>query len=202
MLRLFIGVDVPPLASLCRPIDRLGRMGSSVRPVRPDAMHITLRFLGETDPRHIDPICHAMDAAVREAVDAGWLSPFDLLLTHIGTFPVKPDPTPRVVFAAPADPGPLTKLSDAIDEQLDMLGLPIAERDNPFHAHATLARIKRRRTPDRRVSADLPRLIEEARRTRLGKAPLKAVKLVESRIGPHGPDYTARHVSFFQPARE
>lgn len=198
MLRLFIGVDVPPLASLCRPIDRLGRMGSSVRPVRPDAMHITLRFLGETDPQHIDPICHAMDAAVREAVDAGWLSPFDQLLTSVGTFPGKPGAPPRVVFAAPDDAGPLHGLSDAIDTRIDALDLPIPGRDQSFRPHVTLARIKRRRSPDRRATAGINQLITDTHGAGLGALRINQVKLIESRPGPLGQEYFARHTSPFK----
>jgi 2'-5' RNA ligase len=198
MLRLFIGVDVPRLAPLCRLIDRLGRMGPSVRPVRPDAMHITLRFLGDTDPRHVNALCHAMDVAVREAVDVGWLSPFDLLLTSVGTFPGKPGSPPRVVFAAPDDAGPLHGLSDAIDTRIDTLGLPIPGRDQPFHPHVTLARIKRRRSPDRRATAGINQLITDTDDAGLGSMRIKQVKLIESRPGPQGQEYFARHTSPFK----
>lgn len=198
MLRLFIGVDVPRLAPLCRLIDRLGRMGSSVRPARPDAMHITLRFLGDTDPRHVNAIVQAMDAAVRGAVATGWLSPFNLALTQVGTFPAQPGAPPRVVFAAPDDAGPLPGLSDAIDARIDALGLPIPSRDQPFHPHVTLARIKRRRSPDRRATAGINQLITDTRGTPLGAVRIKNIKLIESRPGTHGQDYLARHACPFR----
>jgi 2'-5' RNA ligase len=197
MPRLFIGLDVPILAPLSRLIDELARLGSSVRPVRPDALHITLRFLGEVEAEHADAVSNAIDAAVAEGIHAGWLGPFDLELTHAGTFPgAEPGQgvgPPRVVFAAPDDPGPLPRLSALLDGHIDALGLPIPPRDLPLDTHITLARVKRRRTPVRRVNESIAQLVAEAHGAGLGSMRVKAVKLIESRLGAAGPDYTARH---------
>ena len=182
------------LAPLCRQLDKLSKMGPSVRPVRTDGLHITLRFLNEVDSAHIDALAGAMDVAVAEGQQGGWLVPFDLHLTHVGTFPQDRNAPPRIVFAAPDEPGPLPQLSDLIDARLDALNLPIPPRDKPMHPHITLARVKRRRRPDRRVMEGITHLIAEAKKTGLGSARIKAVKLIESRLGAQGPDYSARHV--------
>jgi RNA 2',3'-cyclic 3'-phosphodiesterase len=199
MLRLFIGLDVPLLAPLGRAIDQLAHMGPSVRPVRPDALHITLRFLGDVDPQCLDPLAGVIDSAVQEGLADGWLMPFDLVLTHIGTFPKQQDGepvvTPRVVFAEPSDPGPLPRLTDLLDTRIDALGLPIPPRDLPMHAHITLARIKRRRSLNPRLAHAITQLINDSPGVGLGSIRVKAVKLIESRPGAHGPDYIARHTS-------
>lgn len=202
MARLFIGLDVPILASFGRLLEQLSRMGPSVRPVRPDALHITLRFLGEVDPQHIQTLAGAIDSAVGEGLDGGWLAPFDLVLTHVGTFPVRQAGqkilSPRVVFAGTNDPGPLPRLSDTLDEHINALGLPVADRDKPMHAHVTLARVKRRRSPDRRVIDAITQMIAEARDDGLGSMRIKAVKLIESRQGAQGSEYIARHTCAFK----
>ncbi len=201
MARLFIGLDVPLLAPLVKRIDQLSNMGPSVRPVRPDAMHITLRFLDEVDNENIDQLCAAIDSAVDDARNEGWLSVFDLKLTHVGTFPelhpVKTNQQPRVVFAAPSELGCLPKITQRLDECIDSIELPIPKRDKPFTVHITLARVKRRRSPDRRVIESIRQMIDDSHDIGLGSIKVKTIKLIESRLTPQGPDYKTRHTTRF-----
>ncbi len=198
MPRVFIGVDVPMLAPLRRLIEELSHIGPSVRPVRTDGLHLTLRFLGDVEPSATTQLAEALDAAVGEGREAGWLMPFDLHLTRLDAFPHHNSRHPRVVFAASDDPGPLPRLSELIDAKLDASDLDITPRDHPMHAHVTLARVKHRRRPDRRAVAGIADLFKQTQGTSLGTARIKAVKLIESRLGAQGPDYKALHVSTFK----
>ena len=192
-MRLFIGLGIPARAPLCRVIDRLSGMGPSVRPVRATHLHITLRFLGDVTPDHLDPIIGAIDNAMHVGLSHGWLMPFDLHLPCLGTFPDRAA-APRVLFAHLGDAGPLRKLSQALDAELDDLEPPIPPRDHPFNPHVTLARLSRTRRPNRQVRDTLRTIIAESKAgPELGSVRIKAVKLIESRPGTHGPAYTTRH---------
>ncbi len=201
MPRLFIGVDVPALAPLCRLIDQLGRMGSSVRPVRPDKMHITFRFLDEVAEEQIEALSLAIDSGVQQAIREYGLTPFNLVLTHLGAFPSNPSGLPRVIFAEPGSGEQLVRLSDAIDHSIQQSGIDVARRDHTFHPHVTLARIRRRRRPDRRAVEGIARLLGDDYEGGLGSIRIKQVKLIESRPGSDGYDYIARHASSLKPSR-
>lgn len=199
-MRLFIGLGIPARAPLCRVIDRLSDMGPSVRPVRATHLHITLRFLGDVSPDHLDPIAGAIDSAVEAGLSHGWLGPFDLHLSRLGTFPDRAA-APRVLFACSGDEGLLRRLSQALDAELDALGPAIPPRDHPFNPHVTLARFSRTRRPNRRVRDTLSTMIAEAEvGPGLGSVRIKAVKLIQTRPGTHGPAYTTRHTRALKPA--
>ncbi len=193
MMRLFIGLGIPARAPLCRVIDKLCGMGPTVRPVRATHLHITLRFLGDMSQNHLDPIADAIDSAVHDGLALGWLMPFDLDLSCLGTFPDCSD-SPRVLFARSHDSDPLQRLSQALDAEVDALGLPISTRDHPFNPHVTLARFSRTRRLNRSSRDTLRTIIAESQAgTGLGSVRIKAVKLIESRPGTHGPTYITRH---------
>ncbi len=182
-IRAFIAVQ---LANEVR--DALGEVTRSlsgraphgvVRWVRPEQMHLTLRFLGDTPAAQLPHIAAAMDTA------ASGVSPFTLRPSGVGCFPNKN--RPRVIWVGlSGDVEQLLALKTALDGQLALLGRP--PEDKPFRAHLTLGRVK----DDRAVAgiewaADVPRL----------EASITAIDLIESQLRPAGPIYTVRHVSRF-----
>ncbi len=201
-MRLFIGLGIPARAPLCRVIDGLTGMGPSVRPVRATHLHITLRFLGDVAPEHLETVAGAIDSAVTIGLADGWLGPFDLHLARLDTFPPSGGAPPWVLFASLGDQDVLGKLSQAIDTELDALEALVPPRDHPFNPHVTLARFRRNRPPSRRVRDTLNAVIAESNAgPGLGSVRVKAVKLIESRPGAHGPVYTVRHTRTLKPTR-
>lgn len=103
----------------------------AVRWVRMDGLHMTLRFIGPTEPERIDA---ARDATVRAA--AG-VVPFSVHLTTAGSFP---DPRrPRTLWlGATVGADALLALNDRVDTEVERGGW---QRDTrPFRPHLTLAR--------------------------------------------------------------
>lgn len=186
-IRAFIAVELPEavkttLAALGRELD--GRVPpGSVRWVRPEAMHLTLRFLGDTPQEALPGIQAALDGiGLRHA-------PFTLELGRVGCFPNCR--RPRVVWVGLAGPDAdrqaLLALKGDIDEGLRPLGWP--PEDRPFQAHLTLGRVKDAAGLDRvNWAVEVPALT----------APVRAVYLIESRLRPEGPLYTVRHMATLQ----
>lgn len=182
-IRTFIAIRLPApvIAALGETSQTLARRVSrdAVRWVRPEQIHLTLRFLGDTPTAQLPQIAAAMDAAAAGA------SPMALRLGGVGCFPNTR--RPRVIWVGlSGDVEQLLALKTALDGQLALLGRP--PEDKPFRAHLTLGRVK----DDRAVAgiewaADVPQL----------EVSITAIDLIESQLRPAGPIYTARHVSGF-----
>ena len=181
VIRAFIAVQLPvevkeALGNVSRTLDSQVTRGA-VRWVRPEQMHLTLRFLGDTDVQSLPAVQAALDA-----VATGY-KPFTLQLEGIGCFPNAR--RPRVIWVGLSDDaGHLQPLKVALDERLDPLGWP--PEDKPFRAHLTLGRAKDERAAQGVAwTGDVPRL----------PVPVDAIHLIESRLQPSGPVYTLRHSS-------
>ena len=173
-MRSFLAVDLPDdvRAALVRVGDRLP---GAVRRVRPEALHLTLRFLGDIDDEQVPALIEALRAATRRA-------PASLVLAGGGAFP---SPVrPRVLWAGlRGDLEELHDLARAVEQAVVAAGLPPEPR--PFHPHVTLGRVKGR--VPRRVVDELAALPD------LGEVPLDAVVLYESELLPEGARHTVVH---------
>ena len=100
----------------------------------PETWHLTLKFLGETPRADVEAVVRALDEVRRRRAT------FDLTLTRFGGFPNLR--APRVLFyQVEAGAGEMKQLAADVDAALARaIGLPPESR--PFHAHATVARVK------------------------------------------------------------
>jgi 2'-5' RNA ligase len=102
-----------------------------VRWVRMDGLHVTVRFLGPTEPDRIAPARAAVEAA------AAGFPPFELGLAGAGAFPNTA--RPRVLWLGLAQGlEPLDDLTRRVAQALAEQGWP--HDDRPARPHLTLAR--------------------------------------------------------------
>lgn len=138
MIRTFVALDLPPavqrdLADFCAPLQKLD---VAVSWIRPDRIHLTLKFLGNVDPSLIDPMGVALRAAV------GDTRSFTLRPAGCGAFPTLRDM--RVIWVGVrGDLEPLRALHRRVEDALEPLGF--AKENRPFRAHLTIGRVKGRR---------------------------------------------------------
>lgn len=128
MLRLFVALDLPGEIR-----DRLVMLQAGVpgaRWVKPENLHVTLRFIGEVE----DPVAQDLDAAlVRVAAPE-----FALQLDGVGHF--GSERKPQVLWAGVARSEPLQFLRDKVDRAVVAAGLSPDERK--FRPHVTLGKLK------------------------------------------------------------
>lgn len=106
----------------------------AVRWVRPEAIHLTLKFLGDTSQEQVQQVKEALAPAAQE------VSPFAFTVGGVGCFPNTR--RPRVVWLGLHEPtGALRRLRDAVETQVAPLGFPTEKR--PFSPHLTLGRVHR-----------------------------------------------------------
>ena len=136
-LRSFIAITVPSaviqvLDDAVKSLDSY--IGESVRWVRTEGIHLTLKFMGDIEAGMVDRVLEAMPAV------ASQFSPFELAITGLGVFP---NPRrPRVLWSGVhGEMETLAALQLAIDDALGELGLRKEQR--AFSPHLTLGRVRR-----------------------------------------------------------
>ena len=178
-LRLFYAIELPA-AVRARAYDHLKQLRAHAPTVkvsweREEKLHITLKFLGKTEPARVSALTEAARAATNVA-------PFELTLAGAGGFPSVHKP--RVLWLGITDlQGQLARLHEHLEAECAPLGFPPEPR--PFHAHVTIARF---RTAD----ATARHLAHYHRQ--LGFAPLPftahEIILMRSDLTPKGSQYT------------
>lgn len=138
-IRTFLGLEIGAdarrrAAGLARELRR-SPGGDAVRWVRKESLHVTLRFLGATDPAAVPEIVRHVAAETRG------VAPFALRLGAAHAFPSRR--RPRVIAVGLEPAGPVTALAEAVERGVVAAGLPPEER--PFRAHVTLGRVRRGR---------------------------------------------------------
>lgn len=135
-VRLFVACEVPEevRASIGEVIDELKRRsGSSVRWIRPEGVHVTLKFLGEVPVKKLPGI----KLAIQEATSGH--QPFELEFSNIGTFGGREGL--RIMWVGIAgDVLRLEALVRAVNAALGVVGFEPERR--PFRPHLTLGRVK------------------------------------------------------------
>jgi 2'-5' RNA ligase len=177
-IRSFIAVEIPPgLKSRMDELQReLRRTEADVKWVRPEGIHLTLKFLGSIHPDDVERISQSIAPAI-----AGW-EPFEVRVQGMGCFPNPRNP--RVVWLG-MDRGKeiLTSLQQAVEKNAAELSFP--PEDRPFSPHLTLGRVR-----SARGRGELARAIEKHRGTEVGTFQVREVFLFRSELFSSGAVYT------------
>jgi 2'-5' RNA ligase len=179
MVRCFAALPIAESAraSLERVLAPLRDLPWPVRWVRPEGVHVTLRFYGEVPRERADAIIESLDFAV-----AG-IGAISLAFAGFGAFPAQD--RPRVLWAGIEAPSTLEILQDRIETRAEALGF--ASEGVIFRPHVTIGRV---REGERIVRAEAARLFA----TPLADQFLAdEVVLYESVPGPGGAVYTPLH---------
>jgi 2'-5' RNA ligase len=173
--RAFISADIEPSEQLVDMLRELQRTGAALKTVKPRLMHVTLKFLGDTDEALVDDIA----AAVAET--AGSCAPFTVRLKGMGAFPSMSNI--RVVWVGMEDGGMLSRIASGLDDRLLRHGF--AKDDKGFKPHLTVARAK-----NGEGMARVQELIRQNAVTVYGEHTVDSILLKKSVLGPHGPVYS------------
>jgi RNA 2',3'-cyclic 3'-phosphodiesterase len=185
-VRLFVALEIPAavrdnLSAFLRELRELSARVADKRPrwVRPENLHLTLKFIGEADAAKLESIRAAL-AMVRSN------APVELRFRGLGFFPNEKHAR---VFWVGLNPSPnLAALAGDIDVALATLG--IARENRPFVPHLTLARFQ---PPG--LHEKLRAAIQSAAMREFGSFQTSELHLIESNTKPSGAEHT--HVASF-----
>src|SRR5438105_2300283 len=129
-MRIFVALDIDASirAHITRFIEGVDGFAPDARWVRPESLHVTLKFIGEQPEAKVEEIQRAL-ATIKA-------KPVDITFHGYGFFPTAKSAR---VFWIGIDAGPeLAELAKAVDDAVAPMGIPKEAR--PFSPHLTLAR--------------------------------------------------------------
>jgi 2'-5' RNA ligase len=129
-MRIFVALDIDDTIRqrIQRFMDGVSGFAPEARWVRPESLHITLKFVGEKPLEIVEEIKRALSGIPAE--------PVEIAFRGYGFFPTA---KAARVFWVGIEAGPqLCALAKAVDEAMIALGIP--KEDHPFAPHLTLAR--------------------------------------------------------------
>jgi len=173
--RGFIAIDMESNKKLIEFENEIKKTGADLKLVDPENIHITLKFLGDTEETLISEIEKIMNNAVKET------KPFNIQLKGTGVFPNQN--YIKVVWVGIEHGDPIASIANEIDEKLSKLGFKKEER--AFSPHLTIARVKTSRNKDK-----LLQTIEKYRDVEFSDIKVDLIKLKKSDLTPKGPIYT------------
>ena len=173
--RGFIAVDIDVFSKLLEFEKEIKETGANVKLVEPENVHITLKFLGDTDESRIDEIDKIMKDAVKE------IDPFNIQLEGAGVFPNQN--YIKVIWMGIKQGEPIGLIARKIDEPLSKMGFKKEKRG--FSPHLTIARVKSAKGKD-----GILHVIEKYRDVQFVDIRVDSIKLKKSDLTPKGPIYT------------
>lgn len=176
-MRLFLSIDLP--SSLTEAIEDVQADfddAAGLDFVDPSQAHVTLKFLGDTDPDRLDDL----EAALSEAVADAGVDPFRAEIGGLGVFP-SPEYISVLWVGVREGSAEMTALHEALEAAAVERGFDPEEHE--FTPHVTLARMN-----DARGKDLVQRLVEEEDPT-VGAFRVAEVRLAESTLTEDGPEY-------------
>jgi 2'-5' RNA ligase len=178
-LRAFVAVELSEetRAALSREIGRLRELGANVKWVNPDALHITIKFLGQVDRRSVPDILKALEKGVHARKS------FRMEIEGLSFFP---RPTkPRVVAAGVEEAGAASLALLAADVEDALVEVGFGREERGFRGHVTLGRVK----SPKGIAALSDCLLTHDGRP-FGEDHVESIALIMSELRREGPLYT------------
>jgi len=176
-MRLFVSVDLDGLAAEVTRVQDLLSDASGLRMTDPEQAHLTLKFLGDTDPDRLPALTSELDRAVEES----GVEPFRAEFGGLGVFPSHEYIS--VVWLGVREAGEqFTRLHESIEERTTAMGFD--PEDHEFTPHVTLARM------DHAGGKELVQSVVRERDPVVGEMTVDTVRLTESELRNSGPEYS------------
>jgi len=177
-VRTFVAIEATAVvrARAGELIALLRESGAGMRWVRPDAMHLTLKFLGDVEEGDLGDLCQAVVSAVARH------SQFEVSFVGAGAFPRTV--RPRTVWLGVRDGyDAVCALQASIESSLEEIG--IEREGRRFSPHLTLGRAKHDAS-NRRLSD----LIARSAEFDAGRMLVEEVVVFSSELRSDGPVHT------------
>ncbi len=182
MTRCFIAIDIDEeIQAALRDLQQDMAAAADIRKsdvkwVRPESMHLTLKFLGELRDQDLMDVCKTV-----EAVATGHQA-FDFAVRQVGFFGGH---SARVLWVgAGLDCPELMQLQQDLEDELACVGWP--KEGRKFSGHLTLCRVR-----NSKAGTELANLTHQYQDFDLGTVRCDSLSVYQSKLRPDGPLYTS-----------
>jgi len=184
-VRTFIAIKIIPEKKLLEVLAHIRAECSdeAIKWVKPDNLHITLKFLGDTSAKQVEKIKKQLETIVEN------FKPFQGVLKGVGYFKTKSQP--RILFANIYDAEQLNEIVEGIESKISTLGFAAEQRS--FKPHLTLARIKFLK--NRKA---FYHLIDNYYNAEFQVVPVTELIFFQSKLNSDGPEYQPLQIAKFK----
>jgi 2'-5' RNA ligase len=179
-MRTFIAINLSREIKdyLCRLQEKLKLAQADVKWVRPENIHLTLKFLGEIDDKTKENVTKLMEDISKDK------TPFYLNIASIGAFPRIT--SPRVIWVG-IDKGDVKvkEIAKELEEKLSGIGIPV--EDKPFSSHITIGRT--RSSKNRKALVNNLIALKDTAKEEIPELYVDKITLFKSTLAPKGPIY-------------
>jgi 2'-5' RNA ligase len=173
-IRTFIAVDIGPLDEFVNFKEALDDINADLKSVAPENIHITMKFLGDTNEELINDIIEIIRQCSKD------IKPFKLEFKGAGAFPnlnyIK------VLWIGILNYGPLETIANNLNSEMTKLGFKPEKRG--FKPHITIARVKSRKKKN-----ELKNLLIQNKDRHFADFSVDNVRLKKSILDSTGPTY-------------
>ncbi|MBI5639004.1 MAG: RNA 2',3'-cyclic phosphodiesterase [Nitrospirae bacterium] len=176
-LRCFIAVEIDAAIRqmIGEVVGSLRKTGADVKWVAEKNIHITLKFLGNTEESLVGTVRESLKKKVSNH------SPLSITISGVGAFPdIR---RPRVIWVGIGDSPALKDLQRDVEKE--MVGLGFTAEERPFSPHLTIGRI---RSP--KGMPAMQKELEKIMDTRFPDLEVKGITLMKSELKSGGPEYS------------
>jgi len=177
-IRCFIAVNLhdETRKALGSVITELKKAGADVKWVPVDNIHLTMKFLGNTDASLIPEITESLSKKLSH------YNAFYITIAGVGCFPS--ERRPKVIWVGIEDVAVLQDIQKDIDAVMVKFGYAPEER--PFSPHLTVGRVR-----SLKMVPGLMNRFEDFRKFDLGRVEVSEVYIMKSELKPAGAEYTS-----------
>lgn len=172
--RGFIAVEIPITEAILAILKDLSLSEANIKLVKPENIHITLKFLGQTSIDQIENIEYIMKQTISD------IQPHTIRLVGTGVFPN--EQYIKVIWIGIKQGGQLADIVSSLNDQLSTLGFKYEKRT--FSPHITLGRMKNEKGKEQVLS-----IKEKYKETMFAEINVENILLKKSTLTPNGPIY-------------
>ncbi len=144
--------------------------------VRPEGIHLTLKFLGDVDPDRVGEIAGKAEEAIKT------IGAFSIGIKGCGAFPNPRNP--RVIWIGVDDPsGDVKRLQARVEQGMEEIGF--APEGRAYTPHLTVGRLR-----SGKGKGEIAQALEAMKGCDLGTMEVREVCLFRSQLKPTGAEYT------------